>query len=118
MDKYEGRQNRRNKRLRNHADIARVREYGRKAVGKYCVVQILEVPGGGIRLSIVVSRHFSTKAVTRNRARRVLREAWRKIDKKPADGWVLLRPRKKITNAGTEEVLSELQELLRRCESQ
>lgn len=63
-------------------------------------------------MSIVVSRHFSKKAVIRNRARRILREAWRQIEDKPEGCWVLLRPRKKIMNARTDVVIRELQELL------
>ena len=57
------------------------------------------------------------KAVARNRARRVLRSAWREVAPRVAPGtdvvWVAREP---IRGAKTQDLVAEMMELLRRAE--
>lgn len=53
-------------------------------------------------------------AVRRNRARRVLREAWREVAHSAQGRWVVLVAREGIMNARTQQVEREVRELLRR----
>lgn len=77
-------------RLQQGYEFRQVYEQGRKVVGKHAILYILEVPSApiapgrpphaaapfGRRLGIVTSRRVG-RAVDRNRARRLLREAYR-----------------------------------------
>jgi len=72
------------------------------------------VPGAG-GLSVVVARRVGG-AVVRNRARRILREAWRQVQpqaKKEFD--VVLVAREAIRGAKTQDLVAEMTELLRRA---
>jgi len=99
-------------RLRNRSEIQYVKNFNRKAVGRYCVLETAPARDNRLKLTIVISRHFSTKAVDRNRARRLLKESWRLIDNKSSNQWFLLRPRKQILNTKSTDVIKDLQKLL------
>ena len=66
----------RERRLLAKRDFDRVFEAGRKAFARGLVVYVLESPTGEARLGLVTSRKYGN-AVRRNRARRLLREAFR-----------------------------------------
>lgn len=67
---------RREQRLLRRADFERVFEQGRRVYARGLVLHWMESPAGRARLGLVTSRRFGN-AVRRNRARRLLREAFR-----------------------------------------
>ena len=115
MTQNNTRKARKEARLRNRSDIQYVKNFNRKAVGRFCVLETAPARDNMIKLTIVISRHFSTKAVHRNRARRLLKESWRLINNKPGNQWYLLRPRKKILKAKSTDVEQDLQKLLEKA---
>ena len=64
-------------RLRHKRDFERVYSKGRQLVGRYFVVFWLEQPKGFLRVGVVASRRVGG-AVARNRAKRILREIFRR----------------------------------------
>ena len=67
---------RREQRLLHKADFDRVFEQGRRVYSRGLVMHALPSPTGAARLGLVTSRRFGN-AVRRNRARRLVREAFR-----------------------------------------
>src|SRR5207249_7333070 len=73
-----------------------------------------EVPGG-VRAAFVAGRRVGT-AVQRNRARRILREAWRRIAPSVSAGTaVVMVARGAILPARTQELETEMRQLLGRA---
>lgn len=103
---------RRRTRLRTRAQLGYVRTHGRRRAGKYCVVSVAAPQDGRSRVAIIVSKRYSVKAVVRNRARRLLREAYRPLrpDMKPA--WLVLIPRRALQDTKLDGVRHEMAELL------
>ncbi|MCF7853960.1 MAG: ribonuclease P protein component [Candidatus Pacebacteria bacterium] len=105
---------RRSKRLRSAQEIGFVKSRGKRSAGRACAVQVVAIPGGQQKTAFVVSRYYSKLAVERNRARRLLREAWRALAADVRkDCWIILRPRRAMKRAKTQDVVSELKGLLR-----
>lgn len=105
----------RQSRLRTRAQITHLRAHGDDVVGRLCVVRVLKPPPDGRRrVGIVVSRRFSGKAVVRNRARRLLREAYRQLHPELEPAWVMLIPRRDIQKTNIHHVVPELRRLCRR----
>ena len=101
-------------RIRKHADFAYVREQGRNRAGRFCAVRAATPRESGWRVAIVVSRYFSRKAVERNRAKRVLREACRQVLSEFPETWLVIRPRQPIKRAGTQDVAEDLRAALKK----
>lgn len=77
-------------RLVDGRDIAAVLRGRRQRAGRFAVVHARAVPGDGLaRVAVVASRRVGN-AVTRNRAKRVLREAARQLPWRPATDVVLI----------------------------
>ena len=105
----------RQSRLRTRAQISHLRKHGDDTVGRLCVVRAsIPPPDGRRRVGIVVSRRFSGKAVVRNRARRLLREAYRQVYPELVPAWVMLIPRRAIQKTNIHYVVPELRRLCRR----
>jgi len=83
---------------------------GTKAVGERVV--LFSAPGGN-GVAFVAGRRLGT-AVTRNRARRVLRAAWREASTQVQSYDIVLVARSPITGARSTDLIGELQTLLRR----
>ncbi len=63
----------------------------------------------------MISRRFSLLAVERNRARRLLRESWRRLwPRLPSACWLSLIPRRGIKRALQPQVQQEIEGHLRR----
>ena len=76
---------------------------------------VFVAPGSG-GFAVVASRRVGG-AVERNRARRILRAAWHEVASQAADGNdVVLVAREAIRGAKTQDLVSEMTELLRREE--
>jgi ribonuclease P protein component len=77
-------------------------------------VVLLHAPGAG-RHGFVAGRRIGT-AVARNRARRILREAWRELAPRVRDGYdIVLVARPEIRGARTRDLVTEMTDLLRRA---
>ena len=63
---------------------------------------------GNRRVVFIISRRYSRKAVVRNRARRLFREAYRRLLPGLRDGWLIFLPRKHMQEAKMQDVLAEL----------
>jgi ribonuclease P protein component len=93
------------------ADIRHVRETGRDLRGDRVILWVAPGPG---RCAVVATRRVGS-AVERNRARRILRAAWRAIE--PAvEGTrdVVLTARPAIRGAKTQDLVAEMSGLLQR----
>jgi ribonuclease P protein component len=101
-------------RLRRRADFQFIREHGASAVGRYCVIRSLPPPDGNRRVGFVISRHYSKRAVDRNRARRLFREAYRLCLPRLTACWLEFRPRAHMKGIGLGDLLPETERLLQR----
>ena len=85
-----------------------LRAVGRSRSGSCCVAVATPSQDGHRRVAFVISRRYSPKAVVRNRARRLFREAYRRLLPDLRDGWLLFLPRRGMQRAKMQEVLAEL----------
>lgn len=92
-------------------EVRRVLDAGTPRYGARVIVFLAPGPGG---LAVIVGRRVGG-AVQRNRARRILREAWRRVaSQAPADHDAVLVARPAIGGASTEDLVGEMTELLHR----
>ncbi len=75
-------------------------------------VILFVAPGSG-QAAVVAARRIGG-AVQRNRARRILRAAWRQVAPHPDDRDVVLVAREAIRGATTQDLVTEMTELLHR----
>jgi len=75
-------------------------------------VIVCVAPGSGA--SAVIAARRIGNAVTRNRARRILRAAWRQVAPRHDDRDVVLVAREAIRGATTQDLVAEMTELLHR----
>ena len=59
----------------------------------------------------MISRRYSLKAVERNRARRLFREAFRQIYDRLPPVWMILVPRKHMKTAKLDDVMDDIRQL-------
>jgi ribonuclease P protein component len=88
----------------------------RKWVGRCMVLWLRSGEGASLRLGVITSRKVHLRANRRNRARRLLREAYRRL--RPwfsGDFDVILVGRRAILNAEWDEILRELLRLARKA---
>ena len=84
-------------RLRNRRQLDLMKASGRRSAGGYCVVVGLEEPPDGQRrAAFLISRRYSHLAVVRNRARRLFREAYRRLYPELTDCWMVMIPRHRM----------------------
>lgn len=95
------------------ADIRRIRETGDDLRGDRVILCVAPGPG---RCAVVATRRVGS-AVERNRARRILRAAWREIGPSAeATRDVVLVARRAIRGAKTQELVAEMRGLLMRTD--
>ncbi|HIE10809.1 MAG TPA: ribonuclease P protein component [Kiritimatiellae bacterium] len=103
----------RGQRLRRPREFQEAYAQGRRWAGRYMVLWLRSGEGAALRLGVVASRRIGG-AVKRNRARRLLRELFRRERKHMrGDCDVVLVARKELLDAGWEELVSELRGLAR-----
>lgn len=84
------------------ADYRRVFDEGKSFPSRYFVLWVLRLPSGNGSVGTVVSKKTFPLAVQRNRARRLMREAYRHMKGNVAPGCMLLMlGRRRIVDAGT-----------------
>ena len=102
-------------RLRTRANLECVRQQGTRDAGPLCVVSAVRPPPDSERrVAFIVSRRYSPKAVVRNRARRLLREAYRQTVAELLPAWMVLIPRRRLQQARMQDVLADLRNVCRR----
>lgn len=106
----------RSQRLRDTATFREAFEQRRKFVGRLMVIWLRMGQGANLRLGVVASRRTFRKAVARNRARRLLREAYRLHRCSLKAGCdVVLVARRPLEDAGLVEVERDLLRLSRKA---
>ena len=94
-------------------EVRRTLRSGRPLHGGRVVVFV--APGSG-QMAVIAARRIGG-AVERNRARRVLRTAWREVAPDVGAGHdIVLVAREAIRSAKTQDLVAEMKELLRRGE--
>lgn len=100
--------------LRGSPEVQRVLKTG-SAVRSKRVVVYLARGAGQTRGAWVAGRRVGG-AVARNRARRLLREAWRQISPRVEEGWeAVLVARQAIAGAQAQQIVEEVGEVLGRA---
>ena len=99
--------------LRKNSDFLYVKEQSKRYVGKYIVVNVVSAKDNRLKLGVIASRRFNRSAVVRNRAKRLIRESYRRL-KVGIDPpiWIVIIARKYISQAQLHSVQQELIRLL------
>ena len=103
------------RRVRRRAEFQRVFDLSHRTKGRYLTVLMAPNVDGGARLGIVASRKLGD-AVRRNRAKRLIREVFRRIAA-PGDGRgidVVVIPRRELFDAPYANLESDLRVAIKR----
>jgi ribonuclease P protein component len=100
--------------IKRAVDVRRVMSLGRRLSGQLVTVYVLGVEGES-RAAFACSRRVGG-AVVRNRARRLMREAWRAMRPQVGPGrWIMFVARPQIVGAGLGDVLADVERSLHRA---
>ena len=100
--------------IKRTADVRRVMSQGRRVSGQLVTVYVLGVEGQS-RAAFACSRSVGG-AVVRNRARRLMREAWRAVRPRVRPGrWAMFVARPRVVGAGLQDVLADVERSLDRA---
>ncbi len=103
-------------RLRRRKEFDRVYQKGKRLYLPYLKILLLPNKLGYTRLGLSISRKFG-KAVKRNRAKRILREVFRRHKKIfPRSHDIVLTPRKEILEKRQEEIVTDLKKIFEKYE--
>jgi ribonuclease P protein component len=101
------------RRIRRRGEFQRVFDAGRRAHGRHLTIIAAPAPTADTRLGIVASRKLGG-AVVRNRAKRLIREAFRKNAASVVASDLVVIPKASATKADATEVASDFQSTLKR----
>jgi ribonuclease P protein component len=94
-------------RLRLERDFAPLRRAGRRVLGREASIRVLRNGGPRARLGIATSRKYGN-AVRRNRFRRLLREAFRRVAPELAAVDLLVAPRTELREPTLAGLVADL----------
>jgi len=104
------------RRVRRRDEFQRVFDSSQRAKGRYFTVLVAPNDGRTQRLGIVASRKLGD-AVRRNRAKRLIREVFRRSDLLPSGKGldVVVIPRRELFDAAYSSLESDFRDTFRRC---
>jgi ribonuclease P protein component len=104
------------RRVRRHDEFQRVFDLSQRAKGRYFTVLLAPNEPGVARLGIVASRKLGD-AVRRNRAKRLIREVFRRSDLLPPGKGldVVVIPRRELFDAVYSSLESDFRSTVKRC---
>jgi len=104
------------RRVRRHDEFQLVFERSQRAKGRYVTVLVAPNDEGVARLGIVASRKLGD-AVRRNRAKRLIREIFRRSDVLPPGKGldVVVIPRRELFDAAYSSLESDFRATVKRC---
>jgi ribonuclease P protein component len=102
------------RRLRRRGDFQRVFDSGRRAHGRYFTIIAAPAQGPDSRLGIVASRKLGG-AVVRNRAKRLIRQAFRTQPSPGAPFDLVVIPKPALLDADSEALSLDFRQALKRC---
>ena len=98
------------------SDFVKVKEYGRSAAGALLVAAAADHAGGKLQAGVICGRKFCTKAVVRNRARRLVWESFRLLKPRIKPCRLVFIPRQRIRQAKCADVMYEMEKLLKKLQ--
>jgi ribonuclease P protein component len=102
--------------LRSPRHFERVKKSGDTYPGRLIVLGVLPAPDGQTRVGVIAAKRTLRRAVDRNRARRLLREAFRLTKGGISNPmWVVLIARYRIIDSNVHDVQTDLLRQLRRA---
>jgi ribonuclease P protein component len=99
--------------LLNLSDFNYVKQHGKKYLGKLLVVLIAENRSSVSKLGLICGKKFSKKANARNRAKRMMREAFRLSKARLKLCEILMIPRLSAIKVKTQELQTDFIQLLK-----
>jgi ribonuclease P protein component len=102
-------------RVRHHGEFQRVFDLAIRTKGRYLTILMAPNSTGGARLGIVASRKLGD-AVRRNRAKRLIREVFRRTETLSRQGIdVVVIPRRELFGAAYASLQSDFRIAVTRC---
>ena len=97
-------------------DFDAVKNNGRSAAGALLVAAVTDSENGSLQAGVICGRKFCTKAVVRNRARRLVWESFRLLKHSINPARVVFIPRQRIKQAKCADVMREMEKLLKKLQ--
>jgi ribonuclease P protein component len=102
------------RRVRRRGEFKRVFDLSLRAKGRYLTILAAPNDGGAARLGIVASRKLGD-AVRRNRAKRLIREVFRRTEVPKHGIDVVVIPRRELFDAAYADFETDFRNTLKRC---
>jgi ribonuclease P protein component len=102
------------RRVRRRGEFQRAFDLSIRAKGRYLTILVAPNGAGRMRLGIVASRKFGD-SVRRNRAKRLIREVFRRSDLPALGIDIVVIPRRELLDAPFPDFQADFQHTLKRC---